>query len=159
MFASRGFKAALFFLTIALMLGFQSHHLSNAEQDDDSVDGASCSATATGWNTRQSNGLASWTAWAGFSARLSKEGRNVGDSVKGSYDIFAYMPGPHNGYGKRDKDTFTLRITRLLFWVRDGTTMGNVSQIGTGSGSGNPGGRSTAEATCGGASTKTCRWP
>lgn len=160
MFASRGFKAALFFLTIALMLGFQSHHLSHAETDSDSAsDGTSVSATATGYKYGPDHyGHYHWTAWAGFSAFLSKAGRRAGYSVRGSYDLYAYMPG---GGVKRDSNSFTLTIKRFLgvLWLMDDSRMGNISSVTLSSGSGNPGGNSTARVDAGASSTKTCRWP
>ena len=152
MLNARGFKATLFFLTIALMLGFQSHHLSNAEHDEDVVGNTSCSAVATGWD----NGPA-WIAWAGFSASFSKKGKKAGDSVDGSYDLYAYMPPP--GPAIRNKADFTLTIKKALgfLWLMDDSAMGNISQVG-GSPT-NHAGRSTAKAKCGSAATKKCTWP
>ncbi len=153
-------KATLFFLTIALMLGFQSHHLSHAETDtDSSTDGTSVSATATGYKSGPDYyGHYHWTAWAGFSASLSKAGRSAGYSVGGSYSLYAYMPG---GGVKRDSNQFTLEIKRFLgfLWLQDDLIMGNISSQYVGSGSSNPGGSSTARVDAGSSSTKTCRWP
>ena len=153
-------KATLFFLTVALMFGFQSHHLSRAETDSDSAsDGTRVSATATGYKYGPDlYGHYHWTAWAGFSASLSSHGRAVGYSRSGSYNLYAYMP---SGGVKRSSSSFTLRVKRRLgfLWKVGDSTMGNISSQYVGSGSSNPGGSSTARADAGSSSTKTCRWP
>ena len=107
-------EAAFFFFIIALIVVFQSPHKSHAETDtDSSTDGTSVSATATGYKYGPDYyGHYHWTAWAGFSASLSKAGRSAGYSVSGSYRLYAYMP---TGGVKRDSSSFTLTIKRVLF--------------------------------------------
>ena len=67
-------KATLFFFTIALMLGmyYLAHlaHAGNTDSDSQTVDGATASATATGYSFVQNDGYDIWTPWAGFSCML-----------------------------------------------------------------------------------------
>ena len=151
-------KATLFFLTIALLLGmYYLTYAVDADSDSKTVDGVTASATATGYSYAQNNGYHIWTAWAGFSASLSKEGRNVGDSVNGRYSLYAYMPS--SGV-KQEANTFTLTIKRKLgfLWPVGDHTMGNIQRDDYW-GSTNPGGKSKARSSAGSASTKQCKWP
>ena len=154
--AKRRVTVILFFLITVLMLAI--YYKAHADSDRKTVDGATASANTTGYYYVQNNGTYIWTAWAGFSASLSKKGRKAGYSVKGSYDLEAYMPP--SGL-KTQAKTFTLKIKKAVgfLWLMDDEIMGNIHRDGYSSWSSNPGGYSKSKTTCGKAKTKQCRWP
>ena len=99
-------KATLFFLTVALVFGFQSHHFSTADMN--TAGGVTCNTLATGFCKAAGNGMYVWTAWADYFAKIYASGRNVGDSVDGRIEVSAYIDG---GTNPADiNKNFTIRV-------------------------------------------------
>ena len=151
-------KVTLCFLIIALMLGFQSHHLSNA--DTDSSNGIRVSTFADGWYEKSTvyKGQYVHTAWADFTAVLSAKGRDIGDSEDGNMKLSAFLAGGYINPGDIDRD-FTLTIWGWwIFKFNDSVMEHHYDKAQTSSPS-PPYGWAKSSGDCGGVTPKAESWP
>ena len=114
MVTNRRLTAILFFLTVALMLGFQSHHFSTADMN--TADGVVCNTAALGYSVAAGYGMYVWTAWADYFAKIYTSGRKVGDSVDGRIEVSAYIDHGTNPADINENFTLTVKGWKFIKW-------------------------------------------
>jgi hypothetical protein len=150
----------LFFLTIVLMLIFQSHHFSLAAKH--SKNGITVSTYANGWVTISTayKGKYMWTAWSDFTASLSASGREEGDTEQGWKKQKAYLPL----YGATNPadidDTFELTVTKWWIFKRGDEEISHHYSDGQSSSRSRPeGAKAECSGSCGGVTPEAEEWP
>lgn len=159
---SRRFRTYIVFgltalLTLSVIYFAYAHYDLDSDSDSDTKADASCSATAVHYHYRHSSHYNN-LQWAGFSASLGKK-HNIGYSVDGKYNIYAYVTGgPGSG---REKKDFTLTVGGIKILGKTIIKWGD-SKMGNKSDSDSSytpatSGSASAKSSVGSASTKTCR--
>ena len=109
----RPITVTLFFLTIVLMLVFQSHHLSDADQN--TKNGHTCNTAASG-SSRKMRELYEWTGWADYFAKIHAGGKKVGDSANGRIEVRAFLSGGTNPPDINKNFTLKVKGWEFIKW-------------------------------------------
>lgn len=159
MITKRLLTVMFFFLTIAMMLVFQSHQL-NA--DSDSANGIRVSTYANGWYVASTvyKGKYVWTAWSDFTATLKASGRDIGDTEDGWYKQKAYLP-LYGATNPPDIDEeFELEITGWWIFKFGDSEINHHYSDGQSSSKSRPqGAKAECSGSCGGVTPKAESWP
>jgi hypothetical protein len=153
------FKTAIFVLTLALMLGIQSHDI-NA--DSASANGITVRTYANGWcfTSTAYPGKYMWTIWSDFTATLSASGREEGDTEQGWKKLKSYLP-LYGATNPPDIDeNFELEITKWFIFKRgDGDMVHHYSSGQSYSNTRPVGAKGKCSGSCGGVTPKAESWP